>query len=135
MTKGGRNPTLFPAKGPPGLNGDQAAIGRSSLANFSSGKAPLLHVFSVRNEPLEGGTCSAATDKGNESTRKLQADALTDGMKHRQKCERSASVKQMGAKCGNKEATKKKRTHTHAFGDLRPDLMLKRTQTQLQQEG
>lgn len=34
----------------------------------------------------------------------LQADTLTDGMKHWQKCERMASTKQMGAKCGNKEA-------------------------------
>lgn len=37
----------------------------------------------------------------------LQADTLADGTKHWQKCERTASMKQMGAKCGNKERKKK----------------------------
>lgn len=32
-------------------------------------------------------------------------------MKHWQRCERTASMKQMGAKCGNEEA--KKQQHTH----------------------
>ena len=45
-----------------------------------------------------------------------QADTLTDGMKHWQRCERTASMKQMGAKCGNWEGKKtkhRKKTHTH----------------------
>ena len=66
---------------------------------------------------------------------KLHADTLTDGTKHWQKCERTASVKQMGAECGNKEVTKNTKkqqhthTHTHTLRDLRQALMLKRTQT------
>lgn len=67
----------------------------------------------------KGDTCPAATFQRQHTTEMNpltcahththRADTLTDGMKHWQRCERTASMKQMGAKCGNEEV---KNTHT-----------------------
>ena len=42
-------------------------------------------------------------------------DKLTDGTQHLQRCERTASMKQMGAKGGNEEVKRHMRTQTNIY--------------------
>lgn len=66
---------------------------------------------SQRQQEMNLLTC---THRYTHTHTEPHADTLTDGMKHGQRCERTASMKQMGANCGNEEV-KSTQTYNKLF--------------------
>lgn len=86
-------------------NAVKSATCPGGCAELSKHTSPLQSVKRTHASAklVKGVTCPAASDQRNNSS-DIQADSVTDGMKRWQKCERTASMKQMGVKCGNEEA-------------------------------